>query len=189
MGASELIENKKAGRVAGRLRRNLVKSCVAAMVMASIVLLPSQAEAQAMSEGCAELNDPNYDSATYGIEYGLAAIAGSDWRKGDRAYFTATEGAAEPPEAIILDLKVGEGSLDQVDSAGVPGTVEYTFTEDTTNAFFRWRTSPDTHVYVRWDVGCEPAAPATADDCKGIGYEAYGFKNQGECVKSLKGKT
>ena len=28
-----------------------------------------------------------------------------------------------------------------------------------------------------------PAAPAAKDDCKVGGYEAYGFRNQGECVK------
>lgn len=43
------------------------------------------------------------------------------------------------------------------------------------------------NVGVDFDLVVSPTAqPATADDCKNGGYATYGFKNQGQCVSSVK---
>jgi hypothetical protein len=33
---------------------------------------------------------------------------------------------------------------------------------------------------------CPPSEPQTADDCRGGGFDAFGFSNQGQCIASLK---
>lgn len=44
----------------------------------------------------------------------------------------------------------------------------------------------DPNPFVTWNSFEVPAcAPTTKDDCKKGGWEAYGFKNQGQCVASV----
>lgn len=43
-----------------------------------------------------------------------------------------------------------------------------------------WAQSPD------WGVAATPMGPKSKEECKNGGYEAFGFKNRGECIASVK---
>ena len=71
------------------------------------------------------------------------------------------------PTDILIETELGNGA--------VPGW------------YSAYPSGSGPNVGVDFDLTVGPlAAPATAADCKKGGYASYGFKNQGQCVSSLK---
>lgn len=67
-----------------------------------------------------------------------------------------------------------------VGTTAFPGTLSYRFPADTTTATsVSWSINSSN---VTWTVSCALARPTSADQCKNGGWEAFGSRNQGDCV-------
>lgn len=126
-------------------------------------------------------------------------------------YLTVDDGSSVqseniPTDGTSADITVGPFSEDTVVSWNVFGGGESSYSQPLWNGFgesdfstqvadyaasvggYSWVLSgvEDPNPFVNWNTvevpGC---APETKDDCKKGGWEAFGFRNQGQCVSSV----
>ncbi|HEX2052377.1 MAG TPA: hypothetical protein VHJ78_01445 [Actinomycetota bacterium] len=166
--------------------KNVRRLCViVAMSLLPLTALAAPAAAQTLSDTCERLNRLEYLDGQY-----VAAASEGPFFAGEHVSFTAGEPvyqvAGKLPKEVGLSV-----NLEPTDTARFPGgTVSYTFPEDGYYVL-QWHVDDGlSGTNVTWNVTCgvAPALPTSPDDCKDGGWDAYGFKNQGECLKYLNGK-
>ncbi len=107
---------------------------------------------------------------------GTVGFSGYEFFAGEQITGTpSTPTGSATPTTITLTV---DGTV--VDTTAFPGTVSYIFPADDTSVRVEFRVSPGSSV--TWDLSCQLARPTTPEQCKNGGWEAFGFKNQGDCV-------
>ena len=163
-----------------------LRICFLALLTLQVLLLVgAPASAQTLSSTCERLNSLTYLDGQY-----VAAATEGEFFAGEHVTMSAGEPvylvAGDMPREVGLNI-----NLEPADSARFPGTVSYTIPEDGYYVL-QWHVDDGiSGANVTWNVACGPAPtlPTSMADCKEGGWEAYGFKNQGECIKFLNKKT
>lgn len=168
--------------------KRTLRTCVAlALAAVPLLSLAAPASARAMSAGCTAANDPRLDGdygdfgGTDGWLFAGGGVYGvAEYFEGETITVTATEPMQYgPPSTVNLVISPADTPVGDVYSTPFPGSVSYTFPEDTNFTFVHWYVEG---ANVDWTVSCRPAMPVSFEDCADGGWQAYGFKNQGECV-------
>ena len=137
-----------------------------------------------MSAGCAAANDPRHEGdygdsgGTGGWLFAGGGVYGvAEYFEGETITVTVTEPVQYgPPPTVNLVISPAGTPVGDVYSAPFPGSVSYTFPEDTNLTLVRRRGQR------RLD---RELPPVSFEDCADVGWEAYGSKNQGECVSHV----
>ena len=142
-----------------------------AVTAALLVAIPvSAASAQTLSPGCQQANRPGVDGMY------PSAFASGPFFEGERVTVTASMPTSLGNPTTITFRVAGV----VVGRTAFPGTLSYTFPAYATLiSSVGWAVDSGN---VTWTVSCAFARPTSTEQCKDGGWEAFGFKNQGDCV-------